>query len=157
MPGVLTARQEIWRGVLYGQRSMLLRLVPELKVKHGLSVSCYEALLALWEAPDYTMTASELARSLLYTSGSASPLMARMADEGLVTRTVSRTDARVVHVGLTAAGRERVAAATDDHVVSLAREFDPLIRDDEVEVLLRFARRFAAHEHVVSAPYSSTT
>lgn len=155
MTRALTPRQEIWRGLLYGQRSMLLRLATELKTEHGLPVTWYEALLALWEAPKHTLTATQLAQSLLYTSGSASHLIARLADAGLISRTASAQDARVARLSLTSEGRERIEAATQAHRASLVREFEPLIDDDEVEVLLRFARRFASHEGVSSAPDAS--
>ena len=112
MTRALTPRQEIWRGLLYGQRSMLLRLATELKIEHGLPVTWYEALLALWEAPRYTLTATQLAQSLLYTSGSASHLIARLADAGLISRTAAPEDARVVRLSLTPEGRERIEAAT---------------------------------------------
>ncbi|MFD1828016.1 MULTISPECIES: MarR family winged helix-turn-helix transcriptional regulator [Mumia] len=148
----LTPRQEIWRGLLLGQRSMLTGLAAELKKDFGLTVPSYEALLSLWEAPGHTLKATQLARSLVYSSGSASHLISRLCEAGLVDRVESPEDARVVQVVLTERGAELVERATDAHAESLAREFEPLIDDADLAPLLAFARRLAAHEGVTSAP-----
>ena len=148
----LTARQEIWRVLLRGQRSMLLRLSAPLKQQHGLTVPQYEALLTLWECPQRSLPASELAKHLLYSSGSASHLISRLEERGLVERETRDEDARVVRVRLTGEGEALISAATDAHVEQLKAEFEPLINDDEVEVLLRFVRRLADFEGVSTAP-----
>lgn len=148
----LSPRQEIWRGLLFGQRSMLLDLATELKRDFGLSVPAYEALHSLTEAPEHTLQASQLASLLLYSSGSASNLIKRLENEGLVSRVADSSDARVVLVSLTPAGLDLVTRATEAHMLSIAKSFEPLIREDEVDLLLAFARRFAEHEGVRSAP-----
>ena len=153
----LTPRQEIWRGLLLGQRSMLTGLAADLKRDFGLSVPAYEALLALWEAPRHTLHATELARSLVYSSGSSSNLMSRLAAEQLVRRETSADDARVVEISLTDKGRDLIARATGEHIGGIAREFEPLIADADVPALLAFARRIAAHEGVASAPRGGTS
>lgn len=152
MSNQLSPRQEVWRGLLYGQRSMLLRLVGELKRDFSLTITQYEALLSLWEAPERTMTASQLAGKLLYSSGSMTHLVKRLEELGYVARTVGDQDARVVCVTLLPAGKDLIERATKAHVASIAKEFEPLIPDDEVEVLLRFARRLSLVEGVASHP-----
>lgn len=147
-----TPRQEIWRGLLYGQRAMMLRLTAELKAEFGLTVPQYEALLLLSESPRRTLTSSALATGLLYSSGSGSHLIGRLAEQGHVARTPRPEDARVIDVSLTDAGADLIARARSTHVASLRTEFEPLITDVEVETLLAFARRLAAHEGVMSAP-----
>lgn len=152
MPTPLSPRQEIWRGLLFGQRSMLLELATELKRDFGLSVPAYEALHSLTEAPEHTLTASQLASLLLYSSGSASNLIKRLEGEGYVARVTDSHDARVVRVILTPTGFDLVTRATAAHVQSIARSFEPLIEEQEVDLLLTFARRLAEHEGVRSAP-----
>lgn len=157
MSNQLNSRQEIWRGILYSQRSMMLRLVAELKKDFSLSVTQYEALLSLWESPKQSLAASELAGRLLYSSGSASHLVARLEDLGHVSRAVNGKDARVVEIALTESGRDLIERATRAHVASLEREFEPLVADEEVDHVLRFARRWAEHEGVVSQPSDLTS
>lgn len=152
MSDTVTPRQEIWRGLLLGQRAMLTGLAAELKRDFGLTVASYEALLSLWEAPGHTLQATQLARSLVYSSGSASNLIKRLCESGLVVREVGGHDARVVEVALTVEGADLIQRARAAHRASLAREFDPLVGDDEVAPLLAFARRLAAYEGVAGAP-----
>lgn len=142
----LTERQEIWRGILYGQRSMTVRLMADLKKKYGLTVPQYEALLLLEGVPGRSLPASVLAKGLIYSSGSASHLIARMEELGWVTRSTGERDSRVVDVTLTQAGADLITEATRAHVQDLEREFSPLVHDEDVEVLLSFARRFAEYE-----------
>ncbi|MFE9817927.1 MarR family transcriptional regulator [Streptomyces sp. NBC_00236] len=151
MPTPLTPRQEIWRGLLLGQRSMLTGLAAELKNGYGLTVPAYEALLSLWEAPDHTLRTTQLAQSLLYSSGSASHLISRLTEAGLVNREASPDDARVIQVSLTERGADLIERATAAHLAGIAREFEPLIDDADVAPLLAFARRMVTHEGVAPA------
>lgn len=148
----LTPRQEIWRGLLHGQRAMLLRLGSELKRDFGLTIAQYEALLAVHQAPGGRLPATQLARELQYSSGSGSNLFARLEHLGLLRREAGVADGRTQVVSLTPEGAERIERATEAHVAALAREFEPLISDAEAPVLLAFARRLAGHEGVRSAP-----
>jgi DNA-binding MarR family transcriptional regulator len=152
MTNPLTPRQEIWRGLLFGQRAMLNDLAAELKRDFGLTVPAFEALRALSEAPRQTLKATRLAQSLVYSSGSASHLISRLHDAGLVDRTPSTADARVVEVSLTSQGTDLINRATAAHRRSIAREFEPLIGDADIAPLLAFARRLAAHESTYFAP-----
>lgn len=148
----LSDRQEIWRGLLLGQRAMLLRLGRELKRDFDLSIAQYEALLALLQSPGRSLPATKLAHELLYSSGSAANLVKRLEERGLVSRATGTADARTQRVSLTEAGADLIERATEAHVAALAVEFDPLIADEQVDPLLRFARGIAEHEGVRSAP-----
>lgn len=151
----LSARQEIWRGLLYGQRSMMLRLTAELKRDFGLNSAQFEALLTLAESPENSMPATQLSNKLLYSSGSGSHLIARLEELGHVRRDPSAGDARVVIVSLNESGEKLISAALEAHVASLAREFEPLIDDEQVPMLLDFSRRLANRESVASRPLGS--
>lgn len=151
----LTPRQEIWRGLLHGQRAMLLRLGVRLKRDFALSIAQYEALLALLQSPEKTLSATKLAGELQYSSGSSTNLVKRLEERGLVRRETGTSDARTQQVSLTDAGSDLIVRATEQHVADLAIEFDPLIGDMDVAPLLGFARRLAEYEGVRSAPDST--
>lgn len=131
---------------------MLLRLAESLKKEHGLTLAQYEALLALVQTPGGALNATELARQLQYSSGSATHLISRLESLGYVSRTKGMRDARTQQVSIAEVGAEVIARATEAHVAALSEEFEPLIAADDVEPLLSFARRLAAHEGVRSAP-----
>jgi DNA-binding MarR family transcriptional regulator len=79
---------------------------------HGLTYPQYVLLMALWDRSPQTV--SELGAVLDLDSGTLSPLLRRMEDAGLVTRTRSGQDARVVEVSLTERGR--AMRAETEHV-----------------------------------------
>ena len=69
----------------------------------GLTYPQYLAMMVLWEEDE--LTVSEISSRLLTDPGSMTPLLKRLEAEGLLSRTRSREDERVVVVELTAAGR----------------------------------------------------
>ncbi|GAA4889399.1 MarR family transcriptional regulator [Tessaracoccus lubricantis] len=148
----LTPPLEVWRGLLRGQRSMLLRLAAHLKSGFDLTTAQYEALLTVYENGG-TVSAGELSRNLLYTSGSTTHLIARLEERGLLARDADPADARRVRVSLTDAGHHLIVEATEAHVADIEREFSPLVTGADQDALLRFARRLAEAEGVVSQPF----
>lgn len=148
----LSPQQQVWRNLLYGQRSLMLRLTTELKQEFDLTAAQYEALLTLWEAPHHRLRASTLAQHLLYSSGSASHLVSSLEKRGLVVRGGTPEDARVVEVWLTAFGLSCIAAATQKHIESIDREFSPLLSDEHLPAVHAFARSLAEAEGVAVEP-----
>lgn len=142
-------RLAIWRGLLFGQRSLTLRLGATLRREFGLTIAQFEALTTLEEAPGGALPMSALAQRLLYSSGSASHLVDRLQERGLLARSIDPSDGRVIMVALTEEGAALVAGARAAHRQALLEEFAPLIAEHEVGPLLDFANRLAAQEGVV--------
>ncbi|MWV17291.1 MarR family transcriptional regulator [Pseudomonas sp. L-22-4S-12] len=69
----------------------------------GLTYPQYLAMLVLWEGDGITV--GEISARLLTDPGSLTPLLKRLEGEGLLTRTRSSTDERVVELRLTDKGR----------------------------------------------------
>lgn len=96
----------------------------------GLTHPQYLVMLALWQHG--TRSVGQLGEALQLDSATVSPLLKRLEAEGLVTRTRSRTDERVLVVGLTDAGaalREKATAVPGEVVARLGlepRELDEL-------------------------------
>lgn len=68
-----------------------------------LTYTQYLVMLVLWEQDDITV--SEICRRLYLDNGTVSPLLKKMEQEGLVRRTRSEEDERVVRVSLTEEGK----------------------------------------------------
>lgn len=75
----------------------------------GLTYPQYLAMLVLWEGDGITV--GEISSRLLTDPGSLTPLLKRLEAEGLLTRTRSRADERVVELHLTGKGRALQAQA----------------------------------------------
>lgn len=69
----------------------------------GLTYPQYLAMMVLWEKDG--LTVGEISNRLLTDPGSLTPLLKRLEAEGLLSRTRSREDERVVIVELTEQGR----------------------------------------------------
>ena len=67
-----------------------------------LTYTQYIAMMVLWE--DGAMSVKELGERLLLDSGTLTPLLKKMEAKGLITRTRSADDERVLVVALTPAG-----------------------------------------------------
>lgn len=146
-------RLEIWHGLLFGQRAILNRLTANLKSEFGLTLPQFEALQVLSRTPDGAMTAGDLGRALLYSSGSATNLLTRMEHLGLVDRTPCPDDARVVLIRLTRQGASTIARASAAHRRSIEQAFSPVVSDDEVQPLLAVTRRLVASEELDRLPH----
>jgi DNA-binding MarR family transcriptional regulator len=107
----------------------------------GLTYPQYLVLMVLWESDGITV--SELGERLSLDSGTLSPLLKRMALQGLVERQASAEDERRVHVNLTDNGRELEAEV--DRIQQCV--VDAIDLDAEEFVTLRaLARRVASLE-----------
>jgi DNA-binding MarR family transcriptional regulator len=114
---------------LYSASRALTTRYRELLAPLGLTYPQYLVLLVLWETDDISV--SRLGERLDLDSGTLSPLLRRLESMGLITRTRSPLDERVVHVALTPSGsRLRKEAASIPKGVCAATGLDPeAVRD----------------------------
>lgn len=91
----------------------------------GLTYSQYTVMLILWEQDRATL--GDIARLLNLDSGTLSPLLKRMEEHGLLTRSRDPGDERVLDVVLTDHGRSiRPAAAVVQQTVEAMTGLDPM-------------------------------
>jgi len=108
----------------------------EALARAGLTYPQYLVMLALWEEDG--LTVSDLGHRLRLDSGTLSPLLGRLAESGLVTRSRPHRDARRVVVHLTDTGRGLRAEA--EHIqCALLDQLD--MSAEELVVLRRLAHR----------------
>lgn len=146
-------RGMIWHSLLFGQRSIMVRLTAELKREFGLTIAQFEALRALSHTPGEPVNASDLGRALLYSSGSTTNLLKQLERMGLVARTACPNDARVVLIGLTAQGTDTITRASAAHRAGIEQEFFPLLADAELDAVAGFSQRLAKHENLTALPH----
>lgn len=90
--------------------------------RFGLPLPRFELLLRLARSPGEELTMSELAEQLGVTSGGATRLVDKVAEDGLVARRACTEDRRVHHVALTEGGRGLLTDVLAAHREDLARE-----------------------------------
>jgi len=88
---------------LHSTSLLMTKVYKPLLQALGLTYPQYLAMMVLWEEDG--LTVGEISSRLLTDPGSLTPLLKRLEAEGLLSRTRSREDERVVVVELTATGR----------------------------------------------------
>ncbi|MCK6186734.1 MarR family transcriptional regulator [Pseudomonas sp. EYE_354] len=88
---------------LHSTSLLMTKVYKPLLQALGLTYPQYLAMMVLWEEDG--LTVGEISSRLLTDPGSLTPLLKRLEAEGLLSRTRSREDERVVVVELTGSGR----------------------------------------------------
>ncbi|MDN6859928.1 MarR family transcriptional regulator [Pseudomonas sp. CAN2814] len=89
---------------LYSTSLQMTKVYKPLLQELGLTYPQYIAMLVLWEEDGITV--GEISSRMLTDPGSLTPLLKRLEAEGLITRTRSQADERVVQLRLTDKGRD---------------------------------------------------
>ncbi len=111
--------------------------------RHGLSLTGFEALRRLADAPEERASMGELADALGLSRPGVTSTVERLVSDGLVRRERGAADRRVLHARLTPVGRERFAEAARTHDELVAHLLGPL-GDDAAVVTEALARVSAA-------------
>jgi DNA-binding MarR family transcriptional regulator len=137
-----------WRGILQVHARVTQELDAEMHAEHGLSLSAYEVLMFLADAPDHRLRMSDIAERVLLSRSGCTRLVDRLVDQGYVTRCADSTDGRGLHAQLTNLGLEKVTAARATHHDGIRRVFlDHLTPTDVIalgDIWARFEARGAA-------------
>jgi DNA-binding MarR family transcriptional regulator len=110
------------------------RLSAGLEAEHGLTLSDYEVLLRLANAPERMMRRVDLARSVLLTPSGITRLLEGLERGGYVERAKCETDGRVTYARLTEHGHAKLREASDSHIEEIREHFSSF-SDEELESL----------------------
>jgi DNA-binding MarR family transcriptional regulator len=139
-PWLSDLQQRNWRAFLGGTTVLMDRLDRDLRAGHSLSLSEYEVLVRLSEAPRHTVRMAELANQVALSRSRATHTVGRLEDKGIVRREPCDEDGRGVQAVLTESGFETLQAAARTHVQGVREHFIALASDTE----------FAAIGHVMN-------
>jgi DNA-binding MarR family transcriptional regulator len=132
----LTEQEEhLWRTWVVLNAELNAALQRQMQAEAGLSMSDYEVLVHLTDAPQGRIRVTELAALLQWERSRVSHHVTRMERRGLVERVECADDARGAFVAITAAGRSANAHAAPGHVRAVRQlVFDVLDADEVVEL-----------------------
>jgi len=132
----LTPRElRAWRGLLRVHARLVKALDAELEREHGLSLTSYEVLLYLDDADGGRLRMHDLAANVLLSRSGLTRLVDRLERDGYVERQACDSDARGAFAVITAAGREKLAAARATHLDGVRRHFLSHLDDARQELL----------------------
>ncbi len=135
------AQQHHWRAYVDGSIRLNEIMERDLKTKHGLSLSEYEILVRLSEAPGRRLRMAELAEHASQSRSRLSHTCSRLEGKGLVERDNCPNDKRGVFANLTDDGFATLERAARDHVEIVRTFFIDVV---EPEDLAAIGRAFAA-------------
>lgn len=134
---------DAWLAFLKAHAVVTALLDRELLDEHGISLAGYEVLAFLSRAEGRRMRMSDLAGAVLISPGAVTRRVEALERRGLVTRTRSIDDARVVEAALTEAGLQVLKALTPTHVRGVRAHFVDQLRPRELQQLARALWRVA--------------
>jgi DNA-binding MarR family transcriptional regulator len=134
-----------WRGMLEAHARVTRQLDAQMQAEHGLSLSAYEVLMFLADAPGHRMRMSDIAERALLSRSGCTRLVDRLAALGYVTRSAATSDGRGLYAELTGEGLENINAARATHREGVRQFFlDHLTITDQIalgDIWTRFHAR----------------
>jgi DNA-binding MarR family transcriptional regulator len=137
--------QSSWRAWISASRLLNQKLSEDLEEKHGLTLSDYEILAWLSEAPEQRMRMSELAKYSLVSRSRLTHQIARLEDAGLVSRRACTNDGRGLFASLTKRGLNKLVKAAPDHVTSVRAHLVDVLGPKEFASVGEACRNISSH------------
>ena len=145
--GTTDDRFAAWRALTTVHVAIAHTLADEMEAATGLKPEWYEILLHLYEAEGQHLRMHELADKRLLSRSSATRLIDRMSDAGLVERDTDESDRRGTYVSLTEMGETEFTAAGRVHKRGIQEHFsDHLSREDALRMMELMQRLAAANQ-----------
>ncbi|MEQ1873567.1 MAG: MarR family transcriptional regulator [Ilumatobacteraceae bacterium] len=109
-----------------------------LRAQHESTMPRFDVMAALYRA-DGELTMTELSRRLLVSNGNTTTVIDRLELDGLVRRTPSTSDRRIINVALTATGRRQFTKLAAEHEAQVDEIFGDVSSADldALEALLQ--------------------
>lgn len=146
-----------WRGLLQVNARVTAALDAQMRSEHGLSVSSYEVLMFLADAPDRQLRMSEIANGVLLSRSGLTRLVDRLVELGYVSRCADEADGRGSYAELTDAGLAAFRAAQRTHRKGVRRFFLQRLSTTDTVVLGDIWTRFLASDSLSADSLSADT
>lgn len=133
----------VWNGLLRTHARVIRALDETLARRHGLSVSEFDVLITLANAPDQQIRMTELAGAVMLSPSGLTRLVGRLENHSLVRRRPADDDGRSYLASLTPEGQTKLDEARPTHNTLIRELFlQGLPKRDRVAL----ARAWAAAE-----------
>ncbi len=137
---------DAWQALLHAHDKITRVLDAELRESHQLTWAEYDVLLRLAKATGRTLTMTELAKRIMISPSGLTRVVDGLEEKGLVKRTRSADDARVVSTALTETGRDKVRRAAQTHLRGIRQHFTGLLSTSQL-------REVASALQVITGPH----
>lgn len=118
----------------------LERDLAEICVIHGLKTGQFQVLAELRGRDPMPMTASDLARAIVLTSGGMTPVLDQLEERGLINRQIDPEDRRARRITITEKGRSLIGRAMEQRLAR-HRALNAVLEAGERETLSNILRK----------------
>jgi DNA-binding MarR family transcriptional regulator len=115
LAGALPRPEETWLRIVQVHDRITRRVDSALHRQHGISLTGFEALRRIAEAPGERTSMGELAEALGLSRAGITSTVTRLVAAGFLVRERAADDRRLLHARLTDLGRTKVRAASLTH------------------------------------------
>ena len=122
------------------------QLSARLEAQHGLTLSDFDVLVQLYNAPERSLRRVDIARAVLLTASGITRLLDGLERAGWVEKRACATDARVSYAVLTDAGTAKFEAARRTHLADIEELFASRFTRAEREQLAELLGRLPLAE-----------
>jgi DNA-binding MarR family transcriptional regulator len=124
-----------WVRFLRAHAALTRELGARLEADHGLTMSDFDVLIQLYDAPEHAMRRIDIARQVLLTASGITRLLDGLERCGYVAKKPCETDARVSYAVLTKEGVRKVEEARQSHHADIDELFGAALSAKEREQL----------------------
>jgi DNA-binding MarR family transcriptional regulator len=146
-----SSEEVLWRAVMRIVKVIPRHLDSDLIKGAGLTASDYTTIMHLSEAPNRELRMADLASATDLSASRMTRLVDDLQTRGLVTKTVSSSDARGNVARLTPRGMAKLKSAWPVHLASVRRRFIDCIDAAAVEGVAKALAEVALHLEDTSA------
>ncbi len=139
------SRSSTWRLFLTAYAVITEQIEQELSQSGLPSLSWYDVLWSLEEAPHYRLRLHELAYSLVLHRSNLTRLVDRLELAGLVRRESCSTDRRGAFAVITKQGLAMRQQMWQIYSQAIVKHFSEYLNDEEIEVFSQAFKRIVAH------------
>ena len=127
--------REVWHRLLQVSSRLLHELDEALDAAERISISEFDVLITLDNAPARQLRMTDLARATMLSSGGMTRLASRLEHRGFLRRIPDPDDARAFHATLTREGKRKLTRARTTHDNVLKRMIAPHLTAQELQTV----------------------
>jgi DNA-binding MarR family transcriptional regulator len=129
-----------WEAFVFAHAAAVGRIERDLAADGHISLTWYDVLAALSDAPDHRLRLHELAQEVVLSRSGLTRLLDRMETAGLIRREPAPGDRRGAFAVMTEAGEAALLRAWPSYARGIARYFSEHLSDEEKQTIAQALR-----------------
>lgn len=132
---------EAWEAFVFAHAAAIGAIERDVACEDSVSLTCYDVLVALINAPEHRLRLNELADQVVLSRSGLSRLLDRVEKAGLIRREPAPDDRRGAYAVLTEEGIQAQRTTWPHYAKGIHRYFSQHLTDEEKRVIATALRR----------------